>query len=75
MKIWTVESKSEEWNEVELSDEFWESQYGRVTAERCHDLDQKLSLFLAYHTGAVLWDARGYQALRATVLHNWPKEK
>lgn len=74
MKIWTKEQKNVTLDEVEVSDDFWNSEYGRVVGEGCRDLNEYLKLYLAAEHGMVLVATRDFESLRATVNHNWPKE-
>lgn len=74
MKIWTVEQKNLELDPVEVSDEFWASEYGDVAGSKGHDFDLMLKLFLAHKYGMVLVTAHGYAEVRVTVMHNWPVE-
>ncbi len=74
MKIWTRWQKNAELDDVEVSAQFWGSEFGRVAGERGYDLDIMLNRFLACRYEMVLCSTRHYEALRATVMHNWPKE-
>ncbi len=75
MKIWTKEQTNLELDPVEVSDKFWESEYGRVAGEKgSQPLDEMLKLFLAAEYGYVLSRTRDFESVQATVMHNWPME-
>lgn len=75
MKIWTKDKSHDELDGVAVAEEFWQSEYGRVTGERgCAPLVEMLKLFLAAEYGMVLVNSRDLVKLEATAMHTWPEE-
>jgi hypothetical protein len=75
MTIWTKNQENVDLDDVEVSDKFWDSEYGRVAGEKgCLPLAEALKLFLAAEYGYVLSRSRDFDMALATVNHNWPKE-